>query len=1623
MSSSQDLIEDDNKRSSGWWGNDSYKRHGNESSDNKRYSGESKDEKPWDIRHRSFVQAYDVQREDVKNVEPRPSIDEDEDDVEMDIVDEDDELHVKPPSVIPDLSRKISAVDEILGRESPSVQRQTSNLFAGDLAPLARRNSASSDKVDFASPRPSGSLKLGWGKGLRRIPKPSAAVDDGKADDSDVKLGQGLKTKKDEEISDMNGELEEPVVSEKEGKLDIEATENVEKEQFEKGQFDKEQFEKDQFDKERFDKEHFEDPEVSDVSEDMNTLGKKEETKLSDDDEELKVNKKKKKKKKKEKKRKRDKHVKENELEESDAQMEEEESKKRKKDTEDKIMLIHVPVKEVETVIEKTEPPPPPPAKKIVVVAKPVLVAKPAAPIKPRGPGRPKKRVNKPVEETKISEEEDIEEIEAVSVVQPPKKAVVVLPSEEQVVQALHSVNKEIDSVRHALVQLLASKRMDTTTSTSGSDDAATRQIINENQGKAKMVAEALTPLNFDFATLELDRSEKDAVKLMLIKHFNSLHENRLNQLPLYSSPKDAPCWGRNVANFNKLHDKVKARIAVEVYGANQHCQKLVEQYQHIQSEYHNKLVKPVMKDEAKKSAIAASRSILAQSHPQVDDLDNETKRNRITSSNRSERYPSRTAVGDFVGSEWELKQRLTDLVEAEKKQINLQQNAAVIPDMILSQKARDLAKFDSRNSSRLTTDGSPALCHGQPLLVKCERLAAERMEELSQPSVIGCNCAKAVQVAHGLVNPWSDVEKCIFIDKFTQYPKDFHKISTFLRNKSTRDCISFYYDTKKCGLMDFKELLRDQYTARKIDKKPHYLHKSYLGVSLPKTMIEQASNDATEMSPPPLSESDSVKKVKGKKKLGKEDDDDDIVEVDQPAIGGVLHDAAYSKLDISGVSVYDVVAEENDPLTSTSSAGKQVLTKWTDTEKEQFIHFLHIHGKDWKMIANSIRTKNQNQVKNYYQNYKNRLGLQKIVDDHQNQGGGGLQRSPSQASASSPSSFHQAQLEEQFQRQMQELLLHAHHAKETGDAAKLQHLQERMSDINRQPLTPSQRNMLNQAAMYLSHLMEDPVVAKEASTKSQQLQAEHIQLNRVSQILTENFQNVWNDHEKIRKATQDDPSISNIRTLIESFKTLQKVQTEHHKTQTKLLHNVQAQQLDQLETTTGDARQISDLVTAHRGNILKLSDIQFQEQQAFLQQRKELEIHLLEVESRADAANLPEVESNSKLNAQELNALHQLKMNDQISDDDLRQLFLNGRLTPLQYKNLLDVHTKAAPKLSVIELEQLHLLAQTNPDLFRQYFTRLNPIQVNQLEQLSHQILYNQQKANMRPKGEATPPDTTAPVPPEVIEKLKHNRALLVQISTNSQLMQQIEKYPQSLTTIVDMLERAQNQEPEDAIIQQLALLIGRGDVTMANLQQMLIAGQINPKQFQQATLLLQLSEQQPPQPIPVNPESIRKMQGLLAAGHVTQDQMTEIIKRLKSGALSATDFDTIAGQLEDHHKQQQQGTQVRYSNQQLEALLSQKVNSEGLHMLQYLHANGHIDTSSITDLVTHVDRKLISRIEFDTLVTGLAEHAGLFNSSTSQQQPPPPPPQSNLTPQQIDAMLTGQQLLYLQQQEAKKK
>ena len=188
-----------------------------------------------------------------------------------------------------------------------------------------------------------------------------------------------------------------------------------------------------------------------------------------------------------------------------------------------------------------------------------------------------------------------------------------------------------------------------------------------------------------------------------------------------------------------------------------------------------------------------------------------------LVSARFSARLGSSSQRGDGIRGDIDSDRLLHQLYLRETLEMRTTKGKADIPDMLCPWTDPDtsrpiiplnatengseaLPKFPGRqplvidlSGSRMTTDGKRQVCS---------------LLSLNDPCPRGCNCARQVEVEGRKERPWTDIEKCIFLDKFVQYPKNFPKISSFLTNRDTKECIKFYYDSK--ARVQYKSLLRE---------------------------------------------------------------------------------------------------------------------------------------------------------------------------------------------------------------------------------------------------------------------------------------------------------------------------------------------------------------------------------------------------------------------------------------------------------------------------------------------------------------------------------------------------------------------------------------------------------------------------------------------------------------------------------------------------------------------------------------------------------------------------------------------------------------------------------------------
>ena len=165
----------------------------------------------------------------------------------------------------------------------------------------------------------------------------------------------------------------------------------------------------------------------------------------------------------------------------------------------------------------------------------------------------------------------------------------------------------------------------------------------------------------------------------------------------------------------------------------------------------------------------------------------------------RSERRGGRR-LSDVVRSDYEEAEVVKKFEDKHKEEERIRKGAVEVPSMLTAVERRQLPEYRDSWNSRGTTDGLQARCRGLPSSVACPA---------------GCNCPAAVEAERKRSNLWTDVEKCIFLDKFLHHPKNFSRIASFLPRKSPEDVVQFYYDSKTS--IDYKALLKEAVNRNKV--------------------------------------------------------------------------------------------------------------------------------------------------------------------------------------------------------------------------------------------------------------------------------------------------------------------------------------------------------------------------------------------------------------------------------------------------------------------------------------------------------------------------------------------------------------------------------------------------------------------------------------------------------------------------------------------------------------------------------------------------------------------------------------------------------------------------------------
>ncbi len=432
----------------------------------------------------------------------------------------------------------------------------------------------------------------------------------------------------------------------------------------------------------------------------------------------------------------------------------------------------------------------------------------------------------------------------------------------------------------------------------------------------------------------------------------------------LYHEPEETPFFARNQETHAAMEPLIKEFIRDTQTRLTKHWTTLAEEY-----EFRSKAYKRTRKENEKKgkqrNSMMARTSIIARTVMPI----LESTGSPGAAAGRTSTNPYRRARrGNEVRSEYEQEQIIAEIAAKEAMEKRIAFGGCKTPRQIGAVERQLTANFHNT-------------------------FTAQKVDVVEQEKL----CA--------MENMWTDTEKCIFLDRFLQHPKDFRKIASFLRNKTTRDCIKFYYDSKQT--VSYKGALKEHIMRRKRRGEYHVWdatiqaalsvgavvkagtdEENPLVFSLPENdctyntrdlhplkrevfdLMEVNEEEAAKFQ----AKQDKEAKSKSSKSKKRKVPDLFLLETEQrkylrPDTPEQTEEKPMKK-SLSKASVAEsflVSMTDEQP----SHARKSTSKKWTASEKKIFLETVEKNGRNWKVLEDAIGSKSISQIKNYYYDWK----------------------------------------------------------------------------------------------------------------------------------------------------------------------------------------------------------------------------------------------------------------------------------------------------------------------------------------------------------------------------------------------------------------------------------------------------------------------------------------------------------------------------------------------------------------------------------------------------------------------------------------------------------------------------
>ena len=256
-----------------------------------------------------------------------------------------------------------------------------------------------------------------------------------------------------------------------------------------------------------------------------------------------------------------------------------------------------------------------------------------------------------------------------------------------------------------------------------------------------------------------------------------------------------------------------------------------------------------------------------------------------------------------------------------------------------------------------------------------------------------------AIRQRNHTENPWTQEERAVFLQKYMEFPKEFGRIAEWLPNKSSGDCVLYYYLNKKA--LKLRQVTRQALAVRsKKRRKQAQQQQSQRerdGQGQPGEREREFDDGRSstpfsrDVSQEPLFDATALMNDQSGSMVFREDS----VPLPSPLLNHAMHPYPPDAHHDDPPSAHPrppnphTHAHPSNPSNRPGPSGLPDDTKWTQDEMERARVAFRAYGRDFYKVAEEVGTRTIRECRRLFGEFRRKLGVDLSLDEGDGGGGG----------------------------------------------------------------------------------------------------------------------------------------------------------------------------------------------------------------------------------------------------------------------------------------------------------------------------------------------------------------------------------------------------------------------------------------------------------------------------------------------------------------------------------------------------------------------------------------------------------------------------------------------------------